>query len=182
MKRSDETKLSKFMSLVLRHAPEKAGLTLSKDGWVPFEDLATVLKQRFGASPEDIRAVVANNDKKRFVIENDRIRAAQGHSVTVDLGLQPEVPPEVLYHGTTENFWRSIQKEGLKPGSRQHVHLSPDVETARRVAIRRKGPHVILILPAKQLHSDGHVFYLSQNGVWLTDRVPADDIQLSERF
>jgi len=119
--------------------------------------------------------VVATNDKRRFSFSDDglRIRANQGHSVEVDLKLQARQPPELLYHGTVARFVESIRGQGLVRGSRLHVHLSPDEETARRVG-RRRGRPVILVVEAGRMHRDGHPFFLSANGVWLTDAVPPE--------
>lgn len=172
-------KVSKFLSLVLRHRPEKIGLTLDDAGWAAIDELI----QRSAAAGHRlnrrlIEEVVATNDKKRFAISPDGrfIRASQGHSVRVDLGLQPVSPPPVLFHGTATRFLDAILRQGLRPGSRQHVHLSADVVTARRVG-QRHGSPVILTVDAAAMHADGHRFYRSENGVWLTDTVPARYLQ-----
>jgi putative RNA 2'-phosphotransferase len=122
--------------------------------------------------------VVAESDKQRFALSPDgsRIRANQGHSVEVDLGLDPRTPPEVLYHGTASRFVDSIRGSGLHAGSRTHVHLSSDVETARRVG-QRHGSPVVLTIAAGRMHRDGRAFYRSENGVWLTAAVPAEYIE-----
>ena len=128
-----------------------------------------------------LEEVVATNDKKRFSFSADglRIRANQGHSVEVDLKLEPREPPELLFHGTVARFLDSIRRQGLARGSRQHVHLSPDEETARRVGQRRGRP-AILVVEAGRMHRDGHPFYLSENGVWLTDAVPPEYLRLHD--
>ena len=117
---------------------------------------------------------VETNDKQRFSFDDtgDLIRANQGHSVEVDLNLEVRTPPEVLFHGTVERFLASIKAEGLKKGKRHHVHLSEDVETARRVGARRGKP-VILRVAAGRMHAEAIIFFRSTNGVWLTDSVPA---------
>lgn len=161
-------RLSKRMSKALRHKPERVGLTLDPAGWVPVADLLTAL----GVTETDLREVVDRNDKKRFTIDGDRIRANQGHSVEVDLGLPTATPPDTLFHGTVAQFLDDIMRDGLRPMSRHDVHLSPDRETARRVGARRGRP-LILTVDAKTMHEDGHEFRLSANGVWLTQHVPA---------
>ncbi|SEQ51184.1 putative RNA 2'-phosphotransferase [Lentzea xinjiangensis] len=162
-------RLSKRMSKALRHQPERVGLTLDPAGWVPVADVLNAL----GITPEDLHDVVARNDKKRFTIDGDRIRANQGHSVEVDLGLPTAVPPDQLFHGTVAQFLDDILRDGLRPMSRHDVHLSPDRETARRVGARRGRP-LILTVDAKAMHADGHEFRLSANGVWLTGHVPPE--------
>ncbi|MBN9256421.1 MULTISPECIES: RNA 2'-phosphotransferase [unclassified Mesorhizobium] len=178
----NDTQISKFMSLVLRHAPQEAGLTLDENGWADLGALCAVIEHKFGASATDVARVVAENPKKRFAIEGDRIRAVQGHSVDIDLGLQPSAPPAILYHGTKQEFLGAILREGLTSQSRQHVHLSKDVETALIVARRRKGKDVILRVDSAAMAGDGAPFFLSDNGVWLTNHVPPRYLQeISER-
>ncbi|MER7458644.1 RNA 2'-phosphotransferase [Micromonospora sp. NPDC126480] len=174
MDRQELVRLSKRMSLALRHRPDRVGLALDEAGWVPVDDLLAALRIRRA----DLDAVVVSNDKQRFAVERgpdgvERIRANQGHSVPVDLGLAPADPPALLYHGTGAAALDSIRAAGLHRGGRHHVHLSPDVETARRVGTRRTGPTVVLTVDAAGMARDGHVFYRSANGVWLTDAVPA---------
>lgn len=167
----NEVKLSKRLSYLLRHAPHEAGLTLEAGGWVPLAPLLKYLK----VTRQEVERVVAENDKQRFSLDGDRIRANQGHSVPVDLELKPQIPPAVLYHGTHPNVLASILKSGLKPMSRHHVHLSEDQETASKVGARRGKP-VILTIQAARMHDAGHVFYCSENGVWLVDSVPPEFI------
>jgi putative RNA 2'-phosphotransferase len=165
---------SKFLSYVLRHAPESIGLTLDEGGWA---DVAELLEKAATAGKRLNRAtldeIVATCEKKRFTLSEDgkRIRAAQGHSVEVALGLEPMVPPETLYHGTATRFLDAIRAEGLTPGSRQQVHLSTDEVTARAVGARHGRP-AILRVAAGDMHRAGHAFYRADNGVWLTDSVP----------
>lgn len=168
------SKTSKLLSRVLRHAPRDVGLTLEPGGWVRLDDLVGSL-QRAGhdIDREAILTVAAESDKKRFTITEDgeRIRAAQGHSVEVDLGLAPSVPPPILFHGTARTSLDAIWIEGLKPSSRRHVHLSKDMETAWKVG-QRHGRPVVLRVDTASLHRDGHLFWVADNGVWLTDPVP----------
>ncbi|MEU6809586.1 RNA 2'-phosphotransferase [Streptomyces sp. NPDC046831] len=165
-------KVSKFLSRHLRHQPDRIGLTLDEGGWVAVDTLITAAAAHgFPFSREELDRVVATNDKRRFAIEGDRIRASQGHSVEVDLGLPPVVPPPHLYHGTVASALAAIRAEGLRPMNRHDVHLSADRETATRVGARRGRP-VVLSVDAAAMHRDGHVFHVSANGVWLTRSVP----------
>ncbi len=172
-------RVSKFLSLVLRHKPETIGLSLDQGGWARVDELI-VASNRSGVSLDEglLREVVEQNDKQRFAFSNDglRIRASQGHSIPVDLGLEPLVPPEFLYHGTATRFLESIKKRGLVPGNRLHVHLSPDEPTAVRVG-QRHGKPVVLTIRAGHMYANGFTFYLSANGVWLTEKVPAEYIK-----
>ena len=167
-------RVSKYLAKYLRHAPHELGLTLQPGGWVPVDDLlAAAEKHGFPISYDELVDCVETNDKQRFAfdVSGELIRANQGHSVEVDLQLEEREPPEFLYHGTVERFLPSILEEGLVRGKRHHVHLSKDVETARKVGARRGKP-VILTVDAERMHRDGHKFLLSANGVWLTDAVP----------
>lgn len=168
-------KQSKFLSLILRHQPETIGLELDEEGWASVPALLEKLAEHNRSmTMQELEHVVTVNDKQRFSFNADKtcIRANQGHSLkTLDLGLHPVEPPETLYHGTAERFLESILRTGLEKRSRQHVHLSADEETARKVGIRHGKP-VILQVAAGQMQRDGLIFYLSANGVWLTDHVP----------
>jgi putative RNA 2'-phosphotransferase len=170
---SNDTEISKFMSYVLRHAPHELGLSLSEDGWTDYTAFSAKLCQKFGIGDRDIRRVIDENAKKRFTLVDGRIRAAQGHSVNVKLDLATRVPPALLYHGTTAEAWAAIRDSGLKPMNRTHVHLSADLESARTVAIRRKGPHVLLRVDAAAMQAAGFAFFVADNGVWLTLEVPS---------
>jgi putative RNA 2'-phosphotransferase len=166
---------SKFMSLVLRHQPEAIGLSLDAEGWAPIDELVRLSStSRSPLSTDLVHEVVRTSDKQRFRVSEDglRIRASQGHSVEVDLALPPSEPPDVLFHGTATRFLASIMAEGLRPGSRQHVHLSADEATAVRVG-ERHGKPVVLVVAARAMHEAGHTFFVSDNGVWLTAAVPA---------
>jgi putative RNA 2'-phosphotransferase len=178
----DDKRLSKFLSLVLRHEPEAAGLVLDAEGWAQIDDLVKTTTQRFGAGRRDIERVVRESDKQRFIIEGSRIRANQGHSVAVDLGLAPMQPPAELWHGTTITALDGILAIGLDKRERQHVHLSADRETARKVATRRAGPWVIFRIDTAAMQAEGGLFYVSENGVWLTDAVPPRFLAIAEQF
>ncbi|MFS0695897.1 RNA 2'-phosphotransferase [Streptomyces nitrosporeus] len=165
-------KVSKYLSRHLRHQPQRIGITLDAQGWVAVEELLRACaRQGFPVSRAELDHVVAANGKQRFTVDGDRIRAAQGHTVNVDLGLPPARPPEYLYHGTVGRALTAIRAEGLRPMARHHVHLSPDRGTATRVGARRGAP-VVLTVRAGAMHRAGHVFRVSANGVWLTDGVP----------
>ncbi|MCF3118511.1 RNA 2'-phosphotransferase [Streptomyces arenae] len=182
MKVPDEqrtVKVSKYLSKHLRHQPERIGLTLDENGWVEIDALlAAAAAHRFPVTRAELDHVVATNDKRRFAVEGGRIRAQQGHSVDVDLGLPPATPPTYLYHGTVAARLAAIRAEGLRPMNRHAVHLSPDRETATRVGARRGRP-VVLPVDAGAMHRDGHVFRVSGNGVWLTDAVPPAYLRFS---
>ncbi|GAB3223345.1 RNA 2'-phosphotransferase [Hymenobacter seoulensis] len=175
----ERVQLSKFLSLHLRHTPEALGLTLDSGGWVAVADLLAGANSNRRTGPlltqELLEEVVRTNDKQRFAFDETgtRIRAQQGHSQEIDLELQPQEPPAVLYHGTVASALPAIWAQGLLKMKRHHVHLSPDVATAQRVGSRRGAP-VVLVLDAAGLHATGAVFYKSGNGVWLTDQVPPE--------
>jgi putative RNA 2'-phosphotransferase len=167
--------LSKFLSLVLRHKPEVIGLQLDSQGWAVVADLI----DRFRESGKNIdlerlQNIVATDNKKRYTLDliQGRIRANQGHSINVNLGLAPQTPPPLLYHGTARRNLDSIFENGLQKGSRQHVHLSSDMATARQVG-QRHGKPVILMVDCTAMVQAGHSFFLSENKVWLTEHVPA---------
>lgn len=173
-------KVSKYLSKHLRHQPERIGLTLDANGWVEVDALLrATADHRFPISRAELDHVVAVNDKRRFTIEGDRIRANQGHTVEVDLDLPPAEPPAYLYHGTVALSLDAIRAEGLRPMNRHHVHLSPDRETATRVGARRGRP-VVLPVDAGAMHRDGHVFRVSANGVWLAESVPPRYLRFSD--
>lgn len=170
------SKTSKLLSLVLRHKPEEIGITLDDQGWAPIDVLLRGMKGAGVAiTRADLDAVVASCDKKRFTIsENGRfIRAAQGHSVRVDLGLTAKRPPEILYHGTATANLDAIFATGLVPGRRNHVHLSLDPSTAQRVG-QRHGKAVVLAVDTRKMVDDSCLFWRADNGVWLTLHVPSD--------
>ncbi|WP_031523930.1 RNA 2'-phosphotransferase [Streptomyces sp. NRRL F-5123] len=173
-------KASKFLARVLRHEPGLIGVTLDEGGWVDVDVLlAACAAHGRRLSRAELEHVVETNNKKRYAISEDgrRIRASQGHSVSVDLGLAPAVPPDVLYHGTATVTVPIVLREGLRPMSRQDVHLSADLETAVRVGSRHGRP-AVLAVDAAGLAAAGHVFRLSANGVWLSGPVPPERLRL----
>ena len=175
-------KISKFLSKHLRHDPEGLGITLAPGGWVSVDDLlAACAKRGLPLARAELDQVVSQSSKQRFSFDAEgvRIRANQGHSVAVDLQLDPTVPPDVLYHGTGHQTAPVIAQEGLHKMSRHHVHLSRDLATARTVGARHGRP-VIFQVDAAAMAASGHLFYCSDNGVWLTDAVPADYLEIGE--
>jgi putative RNA 2'-phosphotransferase len=177
------TSTSKFLSLVLRHQPEVIGMQLDPEGWLTIDELiANANRKGNELSLELLHDVVASCEKKRFSLSDDglKIRANQGHSVPdVELNLEPVTPPNQLFHGTVAAFIESIREQGLLKRSRNHVHLSADIESAKKVGARRGKP-LILTIRTEAMHESGHSFYLSANGVWLTDAVPAQFIQFPD--
>jgi putative RNA 2'-phosphotransferase len=169
-------RISKYLSKHLRHEPERLGLTLAPGGWIAVDELlAACAKHRFPISRTQLDEVVAGNNKQRFSFDETgtRIRANQGHSVEIDLQLEPAVPPDVLYHGTGHRAAPIIEREGLQRMNRHHVHLSRDVETARNVGARH-GRSVVFVVDAAGMREAGYTFYCSENGVWLVDAVPPE--------
>lgn len=174
----DHKKISKFLSLVLRHDPARIGIHLDEQGWT--DCIALIEASNRNSVPlnaELLEEIVRSSDKQRFAISDDktRIRANQGHSVSIELNLDKLTPPRHLFHGTVEKFIESIRTSGLEKGQRHHVHLSADIDTAAKVGERR-GKHVILIINAQEMHEAGHDFHRSENGVWLANHVPAEFI------
>ncbi len=167
---------SKFLSLVLRHKPETIGITLDKNGWADVSELLD--KMNDDITLEILEEIVKTNDKKRFAFNDDKtkIRASQGHSIGIDLNISSKIPPDILYHGTAEKFLESIKNSGLNRGSRTHVHLSTDYDTAINVG-KRHGKPIVLKIVAKKMNLDGYKFYLSENKVWLTKEVAKEYIK-----
>ncbi|MEO5909356.1 MAG: RNA 2'-phosphotransferase [Pelobium sp.] len=167
--------ISKFLSYVLRHHPEKIDIQLDQNGWAAIDELITKA-DNYGIpfDREILHHVVAKNSKKRFTFNDklDKIRASQGHSVNIELGYTNQKPPEMLFHGTNEKSVESILNTGIEKRSRQHVHLSSDTETAIKVGKRHGKPFVFKVL-ATQMYMDNFQFFLADNGVWLTENVPA---------
>jgi putative RNA 2'-phosphotransferase len=177
----DLKELSKFLSFVLRHKPDSIGVVLDSQGWVSVDEL--IAKSHASATRftrEDLLRVVETSEKKRFTLSADAqmIRAAQGHSVAVDLELTPKEPPAILYHGTATRFLDSILVEGLNAKSRQQVHLSFDSATAKLVG-QRHGRPAVLKVDARSMHAQGFKFFQADNGVWLVDHVPPKFLTLA---
>ena len=174
------TSISKFMSLVLRHQPGSIGLALDAAGWTSVDELlARAAAHGRLITREELDEVVATSDKRRFALSDDgtRIRANQGHSVGIDLGLPPVRPPEFLFHGTASRFVESVLATGLERRSRHHVHLTANVATGEAVG-RRYGKPVILRIAAGRMAEAGYEFFRSANDVWLVDAVPAAFIEV----
>ena len=169
-------KLSKFLSHVLRHRPDAIGLCLDEAGWAEITEL--VEKARtigFNLTSTLIQRIVVSSDKQRFSISSDgrRIRANQGHSIAIELGLPEMEPPNILYHGTARRKLAAIRSQGISRGKRNHVHLSADIYSAVRVGSRHGQPAVLTVLAAK-MYQTGSRFYRSENGIWLTEHVPPE--------
>lgn len=174
MTSKEDMRISKFMSLILRHKPEEIELKLDEYGYIKTSDLMNGLNRKgYKVTILDIERIVDEDNKQRYSFNHDKskIKANQGHSIKVNLELQSKEPPKVLYHGTATRFSECICKEGIKKQSRQYVHLSADVETAEKVG-KRHGELVVFKIDSAQMYKDGYKFFLSENKVWLTDYVP----------
>ncbi len=183
MNEKDLKRTSKFLSLILRHQPEKIGLTLDTHGWASVDELIKKSNSNnISFTKEELDFVVRTNDKQRFTFNEDKtkIRANQGHSLkNVTIVTETKTPPPFLYHGTVAKFIPSIKENGLQKMSRQHVHLSSDLETAKKVGSRRGKP-IILTVQSDHMHKKGFKFFLSENGVWLTNLVPTQFIKFED--
>ena len=177
----DLIKASRFLSLVLRHKPEAAGIRLDEHGWADVEELLAGMASRYPLTRQQLEEIVRTDDKQRYAFSDDKslIRANQGHSIPVDVELEQVSPPEFLWHGTGEKYGFSIDAQGLLPKSRLYVHLSADVDTALAVG-RRHGRPMVYRVASGQMARDGFVFYLSRNGVWLTKQVPPSYLHKQE--
>jgi putative RNA 2'-phosphotransferase len=171
----DMIQTSKFLSLVLRHKPEVIHVNMDNNGWVDIDELINNANKykNMQLTKETLMEVVKNNDKQRFIVDDgkNKIRANQGHSISIDLALEPQTPPDELYHGTAARFLESIMEKGIKPMSRQYVHLSRTAEIAETVG-KRHGKPVVLKINTKAMYEQGHKFYISENKIWLVDYVP----------
>lgn len=173
-------KTSKMISLILRHNPGFINTSLDENGWLSVDELITGIRSKgINIDRKTLEEIVDTNNKKRFAFSEDQmqIRANQGHSIDVDVELKEVEPPEFLFHGTVDRFMQNIRKKGLLKMNRQHVHLSKDRETAVNVGSRRGKP-IILTVRTGAMHRDGYSFYLSENGVWLTDHVKPKYLEL----
>lgn len=166
-------KLSKFLSLILRHKPETIGISLDEHGWANVDELIAGIGKNNEFNMEILEEIVRTDEKQRYSFNEDRtlIRANQGHSVPVDVELEEMEPPKLLLHGTGKKYVESIDEQGLVSKSRLYVHLSSDEETAVNVG-KRHGSPVLYVVKAGEMYQDGYKFYLSRNGVWLTKEVP----------
>lgn len=169
----DSKRLSKYISLILRHKPEVIGITLDKHGWAEVDKLIEGISKDYEINMEILEEIVQTDEKQRYSFNEDRtlIRANQGHSIPVDVELEEKEPPEYLWHGTGLKYTDSIDKSGLIPKSRLYVHLSADTDTAVKVGSRHGKPVIYRILSG-EMYRQGYLFYLSENGVWLTRNVP----------
>ena len=177
-----QNRLSRTLSLVLRHDPGVIGLILDDYGWARIDELLDCLNRKGKRVDRDLlEKIVAEGDSRRFRISEDgkRVRANQGHSILIELNFEKKAPPQWLYHGTASRFIAAIEHEGLQKQSRHHVHLSGDQETARKVGVRHGKP-VVLEVAAQLMVSHGYQFFQSENGVWLVDEVPPD--YLNQQF
>ena len=172
-----QVKISKTISYALRHRPDAFGLKVDSEGWVELADLLDAVSRRLSSTVnrKDVEDIVAASDKKRFEMDDSRIRATYGHSFESKIEFEPSAPPDVLYHGTSRTAMQRIRTEGLKPMNRQYVHLSSDIETARNVGSRHDGNPVILAVDAKRMNENGYRFFHSANdGTWMCDEVPVE--------
>ena len=172
---------SKYISLILRHKPEVIGISLDEHGWAVVDELIKGVNKTHPLDMESLERIVAEDEKQRYSFNEDKtlIRANQGHSIPVDVELPEVNPPDVLYHGTGHKYKDSIDELGLIPKTRLYVHLSGDIETARKVG-QRHGKPVIYTVDAAAMHADGYRFFRSVNGVWLTKRVPKEYLSVNE--
>lgn len=174
-------KTSKFLSLILRHKPEVIGITLDKNGWAEVSELIAGVNRndKYFLNTDILDEIVSTDEKQRYSFSPDKkkIRANQGHSIQVDVELKKTPPPEILWHGTGEKYVSLINAEGLKPKSRLYVHLSEDIGTARKVG-GRHGKPVVYRIKSGEMYRQGYIFYLSENGVWLTETVPVNFMEV----
>lgn len=174
-KEKNPAQTSKYISLILRHKPEVIGITLDEHGWADVGELIEGVNKTHPLDMKLLEQIVAEDEKQRYSFNENKtlIRANQGHSVQVDVELEERMPPDTLWHGTGEKFVPSIDKMGLISKSRLYVHLSADIETARKVGARHGKP-VVYQISADKMVNDGYKFYCSVNGVWLTYNVPKE--------
>ncbi len=171
--KTNKKRIGKYVSLLLRHHPEKAGLTIDEHGWADVAELIEKVHPQYSLTEELLHELAYGPDKQRYEFSEDgkRVRALHGHSIKVDLGYEAVEPPAILYHGTAEKYRESIEKEGLSKKSRQYVHLSDSIQRAAEVG-RRHGKLIIYSIDSAAMHKEGFDFFHSASGVWLTDAVP----------
>lgn len=182
MDNNRKTAISKFLSYVLRHNPNSIGIELDRDGWTKIDRLVSRVRERYAEFDEAVlREITQTDDKQRYAVSGGKIRAQQGHSIDVRAMGAAQSPPDFLYHGTTREKLAAIQKDGaIRPMSRQHVHLSTDMQTATQVASRRRDKDpVVLLIRAAAMHQSEHEFRLTENQVWLTKRVPIEFVEIA---
>jgi len=178
----NRTKISRFLSYVLRHNPQAADITLDPHGWADVPELIVGMsKVHTPMTMEILEEIVRKDAKGRYAFNEDKtlIRANQGHSVPVDVEMAAGTPPEVLWHGTATRFAASVETNGLRPGNRLYVHLSGDPETAANVG-RRHGRPVVYRIRSGDMARDGYIFFRSANGIWQTKAVPARYLEREE--
>lgn len=180
MNEKRKTRISKFLSLILRHKPETIDLKLDENGWADVKELLEKAAQNGNAfTREELETVVETNDKKRFAFDDsgEKIRANQGHSIEVEIGFEEKTPPKMLYHGTAEKNVEAILQNGLRKMRRHHVHLSTEIETARAVGVRYGNP-VIFKVETEKMLAENFRFCVSANGVWLVENVPPKFLEI----
>ncbi len=172
---NNKTQLSKFLALLLRHKPHTIGLTLDKNGWARVEELICLINKQgqHTINFEILCEIVENDDKQRFAFNDDKslVRTSQGHSIAVDVELKECCPPDILYHGTATKYEENIDKDGLISKNRLYVHLSADMDTAKKVGARH-GQVLIYEVDCNKMKKEGFKFFISENNVWLTKNVP----------
>ena len=166
-------RMGKYVSMLLRHHPEEAGVILDEHGWTDVDDLIRKVNPKYPLTEEILHQLAFAPDKQRYEFSDDgrKVRAVHGHSVKVDLGYEEVEPPEILYHGSAEKFRESIKKQGLQKMARQYVHLSERIDQAEEVG-KRHGKLILYTVESGKMHEDGFRFYRSTSGVWLTEEVP----------
>ena len=174
--------ISKLMAKALRHRPDVLGIVVDEHGWTDVNDMIDAIRKKYqGFNLETLECIVEESEKKRYSFNENhtKIRANQGHSLPVDVELKIAAPPDVLYHGTARKNIETISAEGIKRMNRLYVHLSADIPTALNVGSRHGAP-VVFEVDSRQMNRDGYQFYLSENGVWLSEFVPSQYIRLIE--
>lgn len=178
MNDKEMTKVGKYVSMLLRHHPEEAGVVLDEHGWTDVGDLVEKVAPRYPLTEELLHQLAFGKDKQRYEFSEDgkMVRAVHGHSVQVDLGYESKEPPQFLYHGTAEKSREMIEKSGLQRMERQYVHLSEFVKQAVEVG-RRHGKLVLYRIKAREMYEKGVIFFKSTSGVWLTESVPVEFLE-----
>ena len=180
-----DVEISKTLSRALRHEPWLYELELDEEGWTSLDAVLTALRDEReewrGLSRVDVMRVVESSSKRRHEISGERVRALYGHSVPGKLRREPATPPAILFHGTSSDAASMIAQDGLKPMSRQYVHLSVDKATALEVGRRRSRTPVLFEVEARAAHESGATFYTGNEKVWLADLVPAGLVRVVRR-